>query len=138
MATWTVDAASWKGATVGSGASGANVGNTSGSHDNGSPMVNGHPTNVHEANQAKHMPGETGFIEGRSEFTGTMEDAQRLISEFAGTGQRINDQKERVDFGEVIGNWVDQDTVEKFPTTRGIIHYGKNGAHVVPSRPDGE
>jgi len=37
--------------------------------------------------------------------------------------------RERVDFGEVIGN------VNGVPTTKGIIHYSSDGAHIVPARP---
>ncbi|HGN0020513.1 TPA: polymorphic toxin type 50 domain-containing protein [Proteus mirabilis] len=46
----------------------------------------------------------------------------------------LPDSKERVDFGKVIGNFVDKDTGQAIPTTRGIVHYGKNGVHIVPSR----
>lgn len=42
--------------------------------------------------------------------------------------------KERVDFGKVIGSYVDPVTGEKIPTTKGIIHYGSKGVHIVPSR----
>jgi hypothetical protein len=37
--------------------------------------------------------------------------------------------KERVDFGKVIGNYVDSSGV-KTPTTKGMIVYGKNGVHI--------
>jgi hypothetical protein len=43
--------------------------------------------------------------------------------------------KEVVDFGEVIGEYMGRGG-EKSSTTRGIIHYGKNGrAHIVPALP---
>lgn len=45
---------------------------------------------------------------------------------------------ERVDFGKIIGYYVDPQTGKKHPTTMGIIHYSKNGAHIVPSKPKKE
>ena len=47
----------------------------------------------------------------------------------------INGNKERVDFGQVIGQYIDSVTKEAVDTTAGIIHYGKKGAHIVPARP---
>ena len=43
--------------------------------------------------------------------------------------------RERVDFGKVIGDYVDPDTGAASPTTKGIIHYGAGGVHIVPARP---
>ncbi len=37
----------------------------------------------------------------------------------------INGNKERVDFGQVIGQYIDPVTKEAVDTTTGIIHYGK-------------
>ncbi|WP_258958768.1 polymorphic toxin type 50 domain-containing protein, partial [Bacillus wiedmannii] len=34
-----------------------------------------------------------------------------------------------------IGKYYDRDTGEYLETTRGMIHYGKDGAHIVPSEP---
>ena len=42
--------------------------------------------------------------------------------------------KERIDFGEEIGVFRDPDG-NATPTTVGIVHYGKKGAHIVPARP---
>jgi len=84
--------------------------------------------------QGKHIPGHKNFIPGRSELTHP--DPQKLIDRFAGTGQPVGPIprgqpgfKERVDFGGIIGEFQGQ------PTTNGIIHYGGNGVHIVPSRP---
>jgi tetratricopeptide (TPR) repeat protein len=44
--------------------------------------------------------------------------------------------KETVDFGEYIGTWKSVDGKTQMPTTRGTIHYGKKGAHIVPSNPN--
>jgi len=59
-----------------------------------------------------------------------------LLDEFAGKGQLLpKGNKERVDFGKPIGKYYDSDTGEYLETTRGITHYGKDGAHIVPSEP---
>ena len=66
----------------------------------------------------------------------THKDPQALLDKHAGTGDPVGAVprgepgfKERVDFGEVIGS------VNGEPTTKGIIHYSKTGAHIVPARP---
>ncbi|WP_322957988.1 VENN motif pre-toxin domain-containing protein, partial [Providencia huashanensis] len=43
--------------------------------------------------------------------------------------------KERINYGKIIGNYTDPETGKSQPTTNGIVHYGKNGVHIVPSRP---
>ena len=43
--------------------------------------------------------------------------------------------KERVDFGRVIGQYYDQETGQYVDTTIGIIHYGNDGAHIIPAKP---
>lgn len=42
--------------------------------------------------------------------------------------------REVVDFDENIGNYSDKNGV-MHPTTMGIIHYGKKGAHIIPALP---
>ncbi|WP_460940564.1 polymorphic toxin type 50 domain-containing protein, partial [Pandoraea terrae] len=90
--------------------------------------------------QGKHIPGHNNFTDGRSELTHS--NPQQLVEKFAGTGQSANGipigqagSRERVDFGDVIGIYVDPVTEERSPTTNGIIHYGKDGVHIVPARP---
>jgi filamentous hemagglutinin len=65
----------------------------------------------------------------------------RKLTEKAGTGEQVGNlpvgtpgSKERVNFGQVIGNYVDK-SGNSVPTTNGIIHYGKDGIHIVPARP---
>ena len=43
--------------------------------------------------------------------------------------------KERVNFNKNIGIYIDPVTGNQTPTTMGIIHYSKNGYHVVPAKP---
>lgn len=45
--------------------------------------------------------------------------------------------KEKVDFGEIIGFYIDEAGIEKLPTTKGVIHYSRKGAHIVPAYPEG-
>ena len=70
-----------------------------------------------------------------------------MIREYAGKGEKINKNvpfspgyKERIDFGEQIGSFalkeVGKETVF-IPTNRGILHYSKDGVHLVPSAPKG-
>lgn len=103
--------------------------------------VKGGDTPVIDAGkQGKHQPDHNNFIPGRSELS--YPDPQKLVDDYAGTGQPANNvapgqpgYRERVNFGKVIGNYVDPVTGEKMPTTNGIIHYSKDGVHIVPGRP---
>ena len=64
-----------------------------------------------------------------------------LTSKF-GTGEQRGNipvgqpgSKELVDFGKVIGYYVDEASREKTPVTTGMVHYSKKGAHIVPHLP---
>ncbi len=46
------------------------------------------------------------------------------------------DYRELVDFGEHIGIWKNKEGNLSLSTTKGVIHYSKKGAHVVPAHPD--
>ena len=67
-------------------------------------------------------------------------ETNTLSDDFAGTGQVLSGgNKERVNFGKVIGLYFDDKTGTYQPTTNGIIHYDKKGtAHIVPSKPKKE
>lgn len=71
---------------------------------------------------------------GKVFFTVQKKKAQQLINKYAGTGTWIGKNKERVDFGKVIGSYIDA-TGKIIKTTVGIIHYSKTGAHIVPAAP---
>ena len=94
------------------------------------------------AGKKKHIPGtneyENLIASGctKSPMRGTLDDNQKLLDRKAGTGSMIGNNKERVDFGEVIGQYVDPITGQATDTTMGIIHYGSKGAHIVPARPN--
>lgn len=36
---------------------------------------------------------------------------------------------------EIVGIYLDAETGTQTPTTRGMIHYGPHGAHIIPARP---
>jgi Bacterial toxin 50 len=93
---------------------------------------------VNWGRQEKHFVGHNSYSPGRSELTA---DPRKLLDR-AGTGEPVGSVargnpgfKERVDFGEEIGVWVDPHTGKAFTTTRGILHYSKKGVYIVPSRP---
>lgn len=92
--------------------------------------------------QNKHIPNtneyKTSIANGnkRSTMNGSLDDIQKLLNEKAGTGEMIGGNKERVDFGQAIGQYVDPTTGQGTDTTMGIIHYGNKGAHIVPARPN--
>ena len=112
---------------------------TKGSFDDGYRRVEGFTTKLNRERQAKHIPGCKGYIPGRSIFKGSLNDAQALIEQYGGTGERVGSSgyREHVDFGMIIGTYIAQDGSMRAPTTCGIIHYSKSGAHIVPSRPRG-
>ncbi|MED4174575.1 polymorphic toxin type 50 domain-containing protein [Halalkalibacterium halodurans] len=104
--------------------------------------VNGFPVKVKPGAQEKHIPNTPNYKQeiangkNKSIFYGDNKTAQELLDKFAGKGQLLpNGKKERVDFGKPIGRYYDRDTGEYLETTKGLIHYGKEGAHIVPSRP---
>lgn len=94
-----------------------------------------YPKTVHSGRQDKHIVGSNNYTAGRSVFSGTTRQAETLIKQYSGTGQRLGNNKERVDFGKVIGHYVDDSSGKSYPTTMGIIHYSKSGAHIVPAKP---
>ena len=102
-------------------------------------LVNGFPTKLHPGRQGKHIPQHNNYDKNaeRSIFHGSLEDAQELIERFAGSGHRIPNapNKKIVDFGKIIGTWIDPQTKMRAPTTVGTILYSKTGAHIVPRRP---
>ncbi|MGY2257821.1 hemagglutinin repeat-containing protein [Pseudomonas sp. SDO55104_S430] len=95
------------------------------------PVPTDLPTNIHMGQQGKHIKGHNNFEEGRSYFNDGVDPAELLGGVHSGkypvvgVGARGNPI---VDFGRPIG--VDGRTGQS--VTRGQIHYGKNGAHIVP------
>ncbi|SFU29772.1 Pre-toxin TG [Nitrosomonas eutropha] len=87
--------------------------------------------------QEKHFPGHNSYEPGKNILTS---DPTKLAKQ-AGTGQQVGKipvgtpgSKERVNFGENIGTYIDK-AGNASPTTNGMIHYSKDGIHIVPARP---
>lgn len=99
------------------------------------------PTNLEEGKQGKHMMSHPNYQQGKSTLTISMKDLRRLAEQYSGKGQVIGNpeksNREWVNFGKIIGFYIDEKG-NKLPTTKGIIHHGKNGVHIVPSHPEGE
>lgn len=92
---------------------------------------------VHVGKQGKHVPGHINYEPGKSILRADPD----VLASRAGTGQQIGKipvgqpgSKERVLFNDVIGDYVDE-AGNAFPTRTGIIHYSKDGIHIVPGRP---
>ncbi len=109
--------------------SGGNFGGTK-----GSGKIRGFSKTIHSGKQGKHIPTHNNYQKGKSIFYGSAKKAQNLVNKYAGTGQWMGSHKERVNFGKVIGSYVDE-TGKTVKTTVGIIHYSKTGAHIVPAAP---
>lgn len=103
--------------------------------------VNGFPAKVKSGAQEKHIPETPNYKQEvangkkKSIFYGDNKKAQELLDKYAGTGKEMGKNKERIDFGQAIGKYYNIDTGKYEETTKGMIHYGKDGAHIVPARP---
>lgn len=93
------------------------------------------PLTVNRDKQNRHDETSKNYKEGRSRVSLSLEECQSLINKFAGKGIPKGNDKEVVDFGRVIGYYVDNKTGMKYLTTRGTIHYSKTGTHIVPGHP---
>jgi tetratricopeptide (TPR) repeat protein len=101
---------------------------------------------ISEAKQGKHIVGHRNYkvlIEGgRNPSIFSHPDPQKLLMEYGGMGIKASDSletvtgiasyKEIVDFKQIIGYAVDEQTKVKMATTLGKIHYAKDGVHIVP------
>jgi len=101
----------------------------------GSKTINGFPTKINAGKQDKHIPSSNNYQQGKSIISISKSECQTLVDKYAGTGTKIGINKERVDFGKVIGSYVDPATGKKYPTTMGMMHYSKSGTHIVPATP---
>ena len=109
-------------------------------------VINGEKRNIRifEGRQGKHIKGHNNYEnavkngKNPSIFEGTIEEAQKLTDEFAGTGTVANEAgtKERVNFKKTIGKFFDIKYRKYIDTTWGIIHYAKYGLHIAPSNPN--
>lgn len=100
---------------------------------------------IHWDRQNKHIPGKHNYEADKYRSILTHSDPERLLKDFAGKGISKNNiapgipgYVERVDFGEVIGFYINEKNANiKIQTTKGTIKYSTDGAHIVPSNPNG-
>ncbi|MBQ8232421.1 MAG: minor capsid protein [Lachnospiraceae bacterium] len=95
---------------------------------------------IEAGKQGKHIIGHNNYISGRSYLTVSMEEAQQLVNKYAGTGVIPRDSnhnwknREIITADKNIGINVDPVTGEETVTRKFVIHYSKNGTHIVPGR----
>ncbi|MBS9435793.1 filamentous hemagglutinin N-terminal domain-containing protein [Photorhabdus noenieputensis] len=98
----------------------------------GLPTPQGLSKEIHLGQQGKHIIGHNNYIPGRSPLAEGV-DPQKLLNGVHSGEYPIIRMTPRnqpiVNFGKPIGKYEGQ------PTNYGIIHYGKNGAHIVPANP---
>ena len=94
--------------------------------------------NININKQNKHTPGTKEYQHGKSIITTSPAVLEKLVIKLKGKGQPAGQNKERINFGQIIGEYIDEKTGTKRPTTNGIVHYSKTGFHVVPARPSKE
>lgn len=85
--------------------------------------------------QNKHIMGTKEYLDGRSILTITVDEAQRLINDYSGTGRIYGKNKEVIKFNKIIGKYYDGETNTYLNTKNGTVHYSKSGTHIVPARP---
>ncbi len=96
------------------------------------------PKTIHAGRQNKHIKSSKGYIPGRSYIYGDLEEAQRLVNQYHGTGRATISRsgrwtnKEIVCSDKAIGVAVDPSTGKETETRRFAIHYSKKGTHIVP------
>lgn len=102
---------------------------------------NATPKELNPGSQNKHIPSSKGYIKGRSYLYGDAETAQKLVNQYAGTGELKFakstgewSHKEIVTADEDIGVTINPETGEEISTNRFTIHYSKKGTHIVPTR----
>ena len=96
---------------------------------------------LREGKQGLHQPGHKNYLPGRSPLMDDF-DPQKGLDDKGLTGDPANNApfgepgyRERVDFGRPIGYIWDKINQMWWITTKGIIHYSKKGAHIVPANP---
>lgn len=98
------------------------------------------PKTIESGKQGKHILDHNNYISGRSYLTISLEEAQTLVEQYAGTGEVAITEglkwknKEIIRTNHVVGVDVDQVTGEGVETTDFKIHYSKKGVHIVPYR----
>lgn len=100
---------------------------------------------IHWGRQGKHLTNHNNYEPEKFRSILVHDEPEKLLTKYAGKGIAKNKMEsgtvgyvERVDFEEVIGFYIDtKNPTIKVPTTKGTIKYSKDGAHIVPSHPEG-
>lgn len=90
--------------------------------------------------QGKHIKGHNNYVQGKSYLTISIEEAQKIVNKYAGSGILLRTRtgkwkkQEVVFLNSVIG--VDIDNITNIPyEAEGFkIHYSNGGVHIVPKR----
>ena len=94
---------------------------------------------INPEKQARHMRESKGYIPGRSYLTISESELQKIVNQYAGTGEIQVDvngnfiHKERLTFDHIVGVNVNPVTGQETPTNRLYVYYSKTGTHVVPT-----
>jgi len=98
------------------------------------------PKTIEAGKQGKHILGHNNYIEGRSYLTIPLDEAQKLVDQYAGTGELARGSKGEWEHQEIIrtskpiGVDINPITGERTIVTDFKIHYSKKGVHIVPFR----
>ena len=97
------------------------------------PVPDDLPTNVHMDGQGKHIPGHNNYNPTKNRSILTADPSELLSGVHSGQYPvvRMAGGKPVVDFGKPIGTYGGSGPQTQF----GTVHYGKNGAHIVPANP---
>jgi len=94
---------------------------------------------IHEGKQGKHILGHNNYKDSGGYLTISQEQAQELVDRYAGTGEIVRSnagkymRRERIRSDQEIGAWKSYGG-ETHATNSFIIHYSKDGVHIVPAR----
>lgn len=89
---------------------------------------------LHFGRQGKHWEWHNNFQKSKSKITIDPNKLQDLVNKYG--GGKNHGHREFVDFGEIIGQWLNPKDGNYYDTTRGTIHWGEDGGyHVVPAPP---
>jgi uncharacterized short protein YbdD (DUF466 family) len=119
-----------------------------GAVDNVKAMIADMPKNINVGQQNKHIAGTHEYEQyveklknageyGPSRLNGGLEFAQRLVDEYAGTGEPDIKSGRWINIEiivayEIVGIVVNNLTGTEMATNRFKIHYSKRGIHIVP------
>lgn len=102
-------------------------------------IKNTYNLSIEEGKQGKHIKGHNNYKQGKSYITISIEDAQKLVDKYAGSGMLERDSKGRWKHTEIIltnedeiGYVISAIDGQEIKTSHFKIHYSKNGTHIVP------